>query len=135
MWVTTTGNIQAFRHAGRMGDNLLTHLLGQTMEALKEKVDPYREEWRAAGHPGHGVVTLLAHAFVADNEAVILEHVKEPFKRYLVESVGTPQQLTVNVQGHSHLNQRQTIDGVDYVNNAFGTQQERELSARGLLEL
>ena len=99
VWVTTTGNINAFRHAGRTGDNVLTHLLGQSPEGLKEKIDAYREEWRAAGHPGHGIVTLLAHAFVADNEDVILDRVKEPFKRYLIESVGTPQELAANLQG------------------------------------
>lgn len=42
---------------------------------------------------------------------------------------------SIHVYGHSHLNQRLTIDGVSYVNNAFGSPQERELSARDLLRL
>lgn len=42
---------------------------------------------------------------------------------------------STHVYGHSHLNGRVTIDGVCYVNNAFGTPQERALSARGLLQL
>lgn len=99
VWVTTTGNVDAFRHAGRMGDNVLTHLMGQSMDALKEKIDAYREEWRAAGHPGEGIITLLAHTFIADDEDVIFKHVKDPFKKYLIESVGTPQALAKNVQG------------------------------------
>lgn len=42
---------------------------------------------------------------------------------------------TIHVYGHSHLNGRKTIDGVDYVNNAFGTPKERALSHQGLLQL
>lgn len=42
---------------------------------------------------------------------------------------------SIHVYGHSHLNGRLTVDGVCYVNNAFGTPQERALSARGLLQL
>ena len=98
-WVTTTGNPEAFRHAGRMGDNVLTHLMGQSLEALAEKIEAYREAWCAAGHPGRGIVTLLAHTFIAADEDVIFRHVKEPFKKYLVESVGTPQAPAGSVQG------------------------------------
>jgi amino acid adenylation domain-containing protein/natural product biosynthesis luciferase-like monooxygenase protein len=94
VWVTTTGNVEAFRHAGRTGDNVLTHLMGQSLEALAAKIAAYRDEWRAAGHPGHGIVTLLAHTFIAAHEDIIFEHVKDPFKKYLVESVGTPQAPT-----------------------------------------
>lgn len=93
VWVTTVGNDEAFRHAGRMGDNILTHLMGQSLEELSRKVKLYREEWHAAGHAGHGTITLLVHTFIADTEDLIFKSVKEPFKKYLVDSVGTPQTI------------------------------------------
>ena len=97
VWVTTIGNEEAFRHAGRVGDNILTHLMGHTLEELARKVAIYREERAAAGHPGQGVVTLLVHAFIAEDEQTIFDKVREPFKQYLIDSVGTPQTIARNL--------------------------------------
>jgi len=93
VWVTTIGNEEAFRHAGRIGDNILTHLMGQSLEELAKKIKIYRAERVAAGHPSAGVITLLVHTFVTDDEAMVFTHAKEPFKKYLVDSVGTPQAI------------------------------------------
>ncbi|GAB3351131.1 metallophosphoesterase family protein [Lysobacter tyrosinilyticus] len=41
----------------------------------------------------------------------------------------------LHVYGHSHINRRVRIDGVTYVNNAFGYPQENMISARRLIEL
>ena len=94
VWVTTTGNEQAFRYAGRIGDNVLTHLMDQTLEQLALKIEAYREERAAAGHPGSGTVTLLIHTFITDDELTIFEKAKAPFKQYLIDSVGTPQSIS-----------------------------------------
>jgi hypothetical protein len=48
------GNPDTFRAAGALGFNVLTHLLGQTLEELADKLQVYREAWREAGHPGDG---------------------------------------------------------------------------------
>ncbi|WP_213947488.1 non-ribosomal peptide synthetase/type I polyketide synthase [Luteibacter sp. dw_328] len=93
VWVTTVGNEDAFRHAGRNGDNILTHLMGQSLDELARKITVYREEWLEAGHPGQGTISLLVHTFVAETEQMVLDHVREPFKKYLVDSVGTPQAI------------------------------------------
>lgn len=97
VWVTTIGNEEAFRHAGRVGDNILTHLMGHTLDELARKVAIYREERAAAGHPGKGVVTLLVHTFIAEDEQTIFDKVREPFKQYLIDSVGTPQTIAKNL--------------------------------------
>ncbi|MBE1162042.1 non-ribosomal peptide synthetase/type I polyketide synthase [Dyella acidiphila] len=93
VWVTTVGSEEAFRHAGRSGDNLLTILMGQSLDELGRKIAIYRQARAEAGHRGEGTVTLLVHAFITDDEATVFAHVKEPFKRYLVDSLGTPQAL------------------------------------------
>ena len=38
VWITTAGNPETFRQAGEIGANVLTHLLGQTVEELAEKI-------------------------------------------------------------------------------------------------
>jgi predicted phosphodiesterase len=41
----------------------------------------------------------------------------------------------LHVYGHSHVNRRVTIDGVTYVNNAFGYPSEAHFTARGLVQV
>ena len=50
IWITAAGDPETFRVAGEMGANLLTHLLGHTVEALAEKIAVYRKAWRDSGH-------------------------------------------------------------------------------------
>lgn len=83
VWITAAGNPDTFRQAGEMGTNMLTHLLGQSIEELAEKIEIYREAWRKAGHPGEGFVSLMLHTFVADDEEFVRSQVKEPLKDYL----------------------------------------------------
>jgi natural product biosynthesis luciferase-like monooxygenase protein len=86
-WITTAGNPESFEAAGRVGANLLTHLLGQKIEDLAGKLERYRNAWREAGHPGEGKVTLMLHTFVADDPAYVREVVRGPMVEYLKSSV------------------------------------------------
>jgi natural product biosynthesis luciferase-like monooxygenase protein len=87
VWVTSGGSPDTFRKAGEIGANLLTHLLGQRVPELGEKIQLYREAWRSAGHPGAGHVTLMLHTFVGDDIVKVKETVREPFTNYLASSV------------------------------------------------
>ena len=49
MWITTAGNPETFRMAGEAGAYVLTHLLGQSVAELGEKLEAYREAWKASG--------------------------------------------------------------------------------------
>ncbi|HVG95874.1 MAG TPA: MupA/Atu3671 family FMN-dependent luciferase-like monooxygenase, partial [Chloroflexota bacterium] len=86
-WVTVAGNPESYRMAGELGAGVLTHLLGQTIEELAQKLALYRAAWRAAGHPGEGHVALMLHTFVGDDEDAVRETVREPMKGYLRSSV------------------------------------------------
>jgi len=83
LWVTTAGNVETFIQAGKLGMNLLTHLLGQTVEEVAEKVRAYRAAWSEAGHPGSGTVTLMLHTFVGRDAASVESSVRQPLKDYL----------------------------------------------------
>jgi natural product biosynthesis luciferase-like monooxygenase protein len=83
LWITVAGNPETFRMAGRLGANILTHLLGQTLEGLGDKIAEYHEAWRQAGHPGRGTVTLMLHTFVGEDDNEVHDLVRGPMKRYL----------------------------------------------------
>ncbi|MES3000207.1 MAG: MupA/Atu3671 family FMN-dependent luciferase-like monooxygenase, partial [Pseudomonadota bacterium] len=87
VWLTAAGNPETFQQAGELGCHLLTHLLGQKIEDVAEKLKLYRAAWRKAGHAGNGHVTLMLHTFVGDDEDEVRETVRGPMKEYLRSSV------------------------------------------------
>ncbi len=91
-WVTSAGNPETFIAAGRLGANVLTHLLGQSVEELSDKLAAYRQAWKDAGHPGEGHVTLMLHTFVGPDEAAVREKVRQPLIEYLRSSLNLVKQ-------------------------------------------
>lgn len=87
LWITAAGNPETFEQAGEMGCNVLTHLLGQSVADLAQKLAVYRAAWQRAGHAGRGQVSLMLHTFVGEDEDAVREAVREPMKAYLRSSV------------------------------------------------
>jgi natural product biosynthesis luciferase-like monooxygenase protein len=88
VWITAAGNPETFRAAGQAGAFVLTHLLGQTLTELADKIRIYRQAWRAAGHPARGGrVTLMLHTFVGGSAADVRSLVRTPMKEYLRSSI------------------------------------------------
>ena len=88
VWLTSAGSTATFERAGTMGVNLLTHLLGQSVEQLSENIAAYRRAWHAAGHAGAGRVTLMLHTYVDDDGERARRIAREPLKRYLGTAAG-----------------------------------------------
>ena len=88
IWITAAGNPDTFKTAGRLGANLLTHLLGQSIEELAEKIAIYRQTRREHGHSGDGQVTLMLHTFIGKDMARVRDTVEQPFRQYLSSSLG-----------------------------------------------
>ncbi len=86
IWITTAGNVDSFRQAGEGGFNILTNLLGQSIEEIKEKIVAYREGRRKNGHQGDGNVSVMVHTFVGADVEEVREIVREPFCQYLKTS-------------------------------------------------
>ena len=87
VWVTAAGNPETFEQAGTLGCNLLTHLLGQNVEDVADKLKLYRTAWHKAGHAGQPHVTLMLHTFVGDDDDAVRETVRKPMKDYLRSSI------------------------------------------------
>lgn len=87
VWVTTAGSPETFRKAGEVSANILTHMLGQSVDALAENLAIYRRARAEAGHAGDGRVTLMLHTFVAADRSEVRERVRQPMKSYLRTAV------------------------------------------------
>lgn len=88
LWITAAGTAETFSRAGDIGANILTHLLGQTVEKLAAHIQTYREARRKSGHdPDAGTVTLMLHTFLGEDVQSVRDQVRTPFKNYLRSSV------------------------------------------------
>ncbi len=84
IWLTTAGNPETWREAGRLGAHVLTHLLGQSITEVGEKIAIYHDALRGAGHdPADFTVTLMLHSFVARDRDHAREGARGPMKSYL----------------------------------------------------
>lgn len=89
LWLTIAGNPDTWREAGRIGANVLTHLLGQSVEEVGEKIALYHQALREAGHdPADFKVTLMLHSFVGQDRDEVREIVRGPLKEYLNSAAG-----------------------------------------------
>jgi natural product biosynthesis luciferase-like monooxygenase protein len=89
VWLTTAGNPQTWIDAANAGANVLTHLLGQSIEEVGEKIQVYREALAAAGRdPRAYRVTLMLHTFVATSRGEARRTVETPLKEYLRSAAG-----------------------------------------------
>jgi natural product biosynthesis luciferase-like monooxygenase protein len=88
VWLTAAGPADTFRLAGERGAYVLTHLLGQSLELLAEKIDLYRRAWREHDHgPDAGHVTLMLHTFVGEDDKAVREKIRRPLSNYLKSSL------------------------------------------------
>jgi natural product biosynthesis luciferase-like monooxygenase protein len=122
-WITVAGNPETFKLAGSHGYNILTHLLGQNLDELSEKIAIYRQAWRDGGYSGEGHITLMLHTFVGDNDEAVRETVREPMKNYLKSSVDLVKQAAWSFPA---FRQRAEANGVNSVEIDNLTEDELE---------
>jgi natural product biosynthesis luciferase-like monooxygenase protein len=94
IWLTTTGRHEGFIAAGRMGANVLTHLRGQELNELPEKIELYRRSRKDNGHDGRGQVTLMMHTYVHEDRARAIKDIQQPLMTYLGSSLDLTQAST-----------------------------------------
>ncbi len=91
VWLTTTGRHEGFIAAGKMGANVLTHLRGQEVNELPEKIELYRCARNECGHDGRGQVTLMMHTYVHEDRAQAIRDIQHPLMAYLGSSLDLTQ--------------------------------------------
>ena len=89
VWVTTAGNPDTWKEAGEIGANVLTHLLGQSVAEVADKIKIYHTALRGAGYdPADFKVTLMLHTYLAETRELSEEIAREPMKDYLRSAAG-----------------------------------------------
>ncbi|MHB8595769.1 MAG: LLM class flavin-dependent oxidoreductase [Ktedonobacteraceae bacterium] len=89
IWLTCTEDPAMFRKAGEIGANVLTALLGQTIDEAADKIALYRRTLAQHGRdPQKGHVTMMLHTFIADSATEVIEQAREPFYRYIRSHLG-----------------------------------------------
>ena len=87
IWVTTAGNPETWKEAGHIGANVLTHLLGQTVDEVAGKVKLYHQALRDAGFdPATRTVTMMLHTYIAANREMARAVARQPMKDYLASA-------------------------------------------------
>jgi len=84
VWVTTAGNPDTYREAARAGANVLTHLLGQSIDEVADKIRIYRQTLAETGrNPDDFTVTLMLHTLIGQDREEVRAAAREPMKAYL----------------------------------------------------
>jgi amino acid adenylation domain-containing protein/natural product biosynthesis luciferase-like monooxygenase protein/thioester reductase-like protein len=87
-WVTAAKAEETFEQAGRIGANVLTNMLLQSLDDVARKIAIFRRARAAAGHdPEAGRATLMVHTFLGDSVDLVREQVRGPFSSYIESSV------------------------------------------------
>jgi natural product biosynthesis luciferase-like monooxygenase protein len=82
-WVTAAGAPQTFIDAGRIGANVLTHVLNTTIGGLGEKIAAYRKARKEAGYdPATGKVAVMVHTYVTDDAATAVKQARPHLENY-----------------------------------------------------
>ena len=93
VWVACT-SIETFMEAGRRGYNVLTSLLGESVEDAKAKISKYREVLAQNGFdPDSRSVSMMVHTFMGDDVEQVKNDVHEPFCNYLRTHYGLLENL------------------------------------------
>ncbi len=84
LWITAANNPATFVEAGRLGANVLTHLLDQTIEQLAEKIQLYKRALVENGHnPKSGKVTVMIHTFIGEKLEETIDYARPYFLKYM----------------------------------------------------
>jgi natural product biosynthesis luciferase-like monooxygenase protein len=92
LWLTIAGNPDTWREAGEIGANVLTHLLGQSIDEVADKIKIYHAALRKAGHdPRDFNVTLMLHTYISRDREIARQVARGPMKSYLASAAALVQ--------------------------------------------
>lgn len=93
--ITAGGHPETFINAGRIGANILTHLLGQDITVLEKNIKLYKTALIENGHDvSKAKIALMLHTFIGSDLETVKDIVKAPFKEYLKSSASLLSNLT-----------------------------------------
>lgn len=107
LWLTISANLEAWRHAGRQGLNVLSHMENVDHEALGARIRIFREARREAGlDPAQGRVTILQHAAICESNEE-MQHAESALRRYLEQALALERRA---VAAHSTMSGNKVVN-------------------------
>ncbi|WP_144395582.1 MupA/Atu3671 family FMN-dependent luciferase-like monooxygenase [Pleionea sediminis] len=121
VWITAARSPDTFEMAGRLGANVLTHMLDQGLDSVKNNIALYRKA-RAENGFDRGQVTLAAHTFLSHEKSQVDAVAKEPYCNFLDSNLGLLNSLAKS-RGHdfdvSSLSKTERRDFVEFIYERF----------------
>ncbi|MFC6245132.1 MupA/Atu3671 family FMN-dependent luciferase-like monooxygenase, partial [Flavobacterium psychroterrae] len=94
IYITSGGSAETFRSAGKIGANILTHLLGQELKDLANNIRVYKEALLENGYAVENAkIALMLHTYIGTDLEEVKNKARDPFKSYLRSSLGLIQNL------------------------------------------
>ncbi|ETW93540.1 MAG: hypothetical protein ETSY1_38745 [Candidatus Entotheonella factor] len=117
VWVTSSGSPQTWIDAGEIGANILTSV-GRDPDDLIPGITSYREAREKSGYdPAAGIVSVMMHTFMGEDEALVKQQVKAPLSGYLKTFIAQDQILSEETGVEA--NQISERDREEMINFAF----------------
>ena len=83
IWITALSD-ETFIDSGKIGANILTSPLYQSLDEILRKITLYRQSLAQHGHdPQSGKVAMMIHTFIDNDLDAVRRKVRQPFKNYL----------------------------------------------------
>lgn len=103
VWITVSNRTETFIDAGKVGANILTHLLWQDTDELIEKIAAYRKSLEENGYdPRSRKVSLMVHTYLGNDNETVKNKVREPLKNYIRSSTQLIQAMAKSNAGSSN---------------------------------
>src|SRR6185437_3340011 len=100
-WITTSGSPRTFEDAGKLGANLLTHMVNMNLETLTDRIRLYRQARKGAGYdPATGMVAVMLHTYVTGEAGDAIAESRP----HLLEYFRSHAEMRRNVAGAAGLN-------------------------------
>jgi natural product biosynthesis luciferase-like monooxygenase protein len=110
-WVTCATDPALFERTGASGYNVLTSLLGQSLEEALERIGLFHAAADRAGHArGSRISTLMMHTFVGQDADAVLDKVRAPLTAYLRAHVALMQTLVKSLDLQVDINEPKWAD-------------------------
>lgn len=95
-WIVCQSS-ETFIEAGKMGANVLTSMLGGTLEEVAPQISLYRQSLEEHGYdPKAGKVAMMIHTFVGEDFDRVKEAAREPFYNYMKTHIDLLENLAKN---------------------------------------
>jgi len=120
IWLTVVNNPDSYQKAGELGLNILTNLMGQSLEDLANNIRLYRQAYAAHGHDlSQARITVLIHTYLEDNAEQAIEEARKPMCDYLLSSIHLFQKMASGLGPVQDINRASKEDKDFIVNKAY----------------